>query len=281
MDGVNEALLAAHASHMNFLAAADAAGWGGGRGTNPAPPANEGEWAAASDDGWGQSNQGEWAVGSDDGSGHSKQGEWAGWDDDWEHATQDEDDGSGHANQGEWAGWDDGWEHAIQDEGAAGSAYGWGHATQDEGAAGSAYVSEQSIKRELRSPERPPLWKKPRREVSETELNDLRAERAAAKELNLKWQERGPPGAPGEKWRGQNYRVNTGKWANRGGANKAWYNAYYAAKKGGPEALELFLKFNPHPNKANSQSQSSHQTYEAKSETYHSESEFVPKSEDE
>ena len=122
----------------------------------------------------------------------------------------------------------------------------WTDCSDTSAASSSAPVSSSS-KRELRSPERPPAWKRPRREVSQAELNELRAEAAVAKEMKLKWQERGPPGAPGEKWRGQNYRANTGKWANRGGGQKVWYNAYYAAKQAGPEAQKAFLELNQHP----------------------------------
>ncbi len=55
--------------------------------------------------------------------------------------------------------------------------------------------------------------------------------------------------AKGEKWRGHAFRPNTGKWANRGGANKGWYNGFYAAKKQGEQAAKAYLEANPHPKK--------------------------------
>ena len=83
---------------------------------------------------------------------------------------------------------------------------------------------------------------------------DLRAEEAVARELGLSWQQRGPTPdmlPEGETtWRGQRYRPNTGKWANRGGANKEWYTAYYRAKAAGADALERFLEEHPHPKKS-------------------------------
>ena len=83
------------------------------------------------------------------------------------------------------------------------------------------------------------------------ELLRLRAERAAAEEAGLKWQQRGPPAEclpEGEStWRGQAYRPNTGKWANRGGAHVEWYKEFYMAKKAGPDAVAKFLSEHPHP----------------------------------
>ena len=75
-----------------------------------------------------------------------------------------------------------------------------------------------------------------------------------ARELGLSWQQRGPtPDMLPEgqtTWRGQRYRPNTGKWANRGGSNKEWYSAYYRAKAAGADALERFLEEHPHPKKS-------------------------------
>ena len=56
------------------------------------------------------------------------------------------------------------------------------------------------------------------------------AERKAAEEAGVRWQERGPPGpAAGgpETWRGQSYRPNSGRWANRGGGNRDWYQHFH------------------------------------------------------
>ena len=58
----------------------------------------------------------------------------------------------------------------------------------------------------------------------EVYLKALREERAAAEALGLDWQHRGPPGPSmggPSTWRGQKYRENSGKWANRGG-NAPW-----------------------------------------------------------
>jgi hypothetical protein len=62
------------------------------------------------------------------------------------------------------------------------------------------------------------------------ELLDLRAETAAAKELNIPWQKRGPPGPDQggpQTWRNQPYRPISGKWAKRGGQWKDYYHAKY------------------------------------------------------
>ena len=62
----------------------------------------------------------------------------------------------------------------------------------------------------------------------------LAAERQAAEEAGIPWQQRGPPGPAGpsdETWRGQRWRKNTHRWANRGGKNKELWDAYYKTKK--------------------------------------------------
>jgi hypothetical protein len=56
------------------------------------------------------------------------------------------------------------------------------------------------------------------------------AERKAAEEAGLRWQDRGPPGPKDggpETWRGQNYRPNSGRWSNRGGGNRDWYQHFH------------------------------------------------------
>ena len=48
----------------------------------------------------------------------------------------------------------------------------------------------------------------------------LKQEEVVARDMGIPWQSRGPPGPSDggpNKWRGQNYREQTGKWANRGG----------------------------------------------------------------
>jgi len=58
-----------------------------------------------------------------------------------------------------------------------------------------------------------------------------RSEEVVAREMGVPWQMRGPP--PPEEdsehvlWRGQRYRPESGKWANRGGVNREWYAEYY------------------------------------------------------
>lgn len=56
------------------------------------------------------------------------------------------------------------------------------------------------------------------------------AERKAAEEAGVRWQERGPPGPEAggpQTWRGQSYRANSGKWSNRGGGNRDWYQHFH------------------------------------------------------
>ena len=74
---------------------------------------------------------------------------------------------------------------------------------------------------------------------------DLQAEAAVAKEQGLSWRERGPPSAPGEVWRGQQWRAGSERFANRGGCNKEWWAGYYAAKR--ENRLEAFLAAHPRP----------------------------------
>jgi len=80
---------------------------------------------------------------------------------------------------------------------------------------------------------------------------DLRAEEAAARDMGVRWQDRGPPREhhDSDTWRGQKRRESSGRWANRGGAAKAWYAAFYKAKGQGAEALSKFLAHNPKPAK--------------------------------
>jgi hypothetical protein len=72
-------------------------------------------------------------------------------------------------------------------------------------------------------------WKPGRRWLPAEELVHLRAEESAARACGTPWQQRGPlEGKPGF-WRGQPLRVNSGKYAKRGGANKAYFAAKYGA----------------------------------------------------
>ena len=85
------------------------------------------------------------------------------------------------------------------------------------------------------------------------ELADLRAESIAAKECNVKWKDRGPPGEPGQVWRGQIWREGSGRWANPGGFARDWYKGFYKAKEKsktlGKQYLEEWLAENPKPQK--------------------------------
>jgi len=63
------------------------------------------------------------------------------------------------------------------------------------------------------------------------------AEAAVAKQLGLKWQQRGPQEGPGRggppTWRGQNYRPGSERYTNRGGRFSAWYQEKFNAIRAG------------------------------------------------
>jgi hypothetical protein len=94
--------------------------------------------------------------------------------------------------------------------------------------------------------------------VSNEEWEDLQEEAESARELGLRWQERGPPapsdGGP-ETWRGQKYRQGTQRWANRGGSSSTWWSAYYFHKGKGKGKLNAWLKDNPKPEKKKSKTE--------------------------
>ena len=84
----------------------------------------------------------------------------------------------------------------------------------------------------------PPQQRGQKRQLSEWELADLRAEGKAARASGVRWQDRGPgpPDSPTDTWRGQAWRANSGRYANRGGSgrdNADWYLGYYRAKRRG------------------------------------------------
>jgi hypothetical protein len=81
------------------------------------------------------------------------------------------------------------------------------------------------------------------------QLMDVKAEAAVAMQLGLSWPERGPAGPSEESstWRGQAWRQGSERWANRGGAKKEWFTAFYKAKRQGKDALAAFLAENPKP----------------------------------
>ena len=90
---------------------------------------------------------------------------------------------------------------------------------------------------------------KPQREERYTpfELHDLRAEETVAREMNIPWQQRGPPGpeVAGETWRGQKWRQGSHRWGNNGGSNRDWYAHYSAIKRSRDTAkMEEFLEEN-------------------------------------
>ena len=62
------------------------------------------------------------------------------------------------------------------------------------------------------------------------QIADMRAESEVARSMGLSWAQRGPVG-PDEggplTWRGQQFRVNSGVWANRGGKHRAYFAAKY------------------------------------------------------
>ncbi len=80
---------------------------------------------------------------------------------------------------------------------------------------------------------------------------DLRAEESVARELGLRWQDRGPMREhhDSDTWRGQQWRESSGRWGNRGGVARDWYVAFYKAKRQGPQAMSDFLANNPKPTK--------------------------------
>ena len=59
----------------------------------------------------------------------------------------------------------------------------------------------------------------------------MAAESSVANMLGIRWRDRGPPTGPASgfsKWRGQKWREGSKRWANRGGANRDWYRAFYS-----------------------------------------------------
>ena len=84
-----------------------------------------------------------------------------------------------------------------------------------------------------------------KRDVSRKELIELRNEEDVARDMNIKWQKRGPPPDMAKTWRGQKYRPNTQRWGNSSGKNKKWWAEYYEAKNRGQ--LRQFLRDNPKP----------------------------------
>ena len=75
-------------------------------------------------------------------------------------------------------------------------------------------------------------------------------------ELDLDWNERGPPppsaGGP-LYWRSQRWREGTEggaqRYANRGGRNREWWTGMFQAKAQGPAFLQAWLLANPRPDR--------------------------------
>ena len=102
----------------------------------------------------------------------------------------------------------------------------------------AAVVGDEGERSETRSPSVPSNPEEPDEPVPD-EVSRLRFERAVSEGLGLPWAARGPKGpelgGPGW-WRGQNYRWNTGKWANRAGAASSWGRFFV----GGPHRCHRF-----------------------------------------
>ena len=86
-----------------------------------------------------------------------------------------------------------------------------------------------------------------KRQVSRAELIELRNEEEVAKEMNLRWDQRGPLPDMAKRWRGQKFRPNQQRWGNNGGKNKEWWNAFYKVKSRGEAQLREWLRHNPKP----------------------------------
>ena len=81
--------------------------------------------------------------------------------------------------------------------------------------------------------------------VTEEMWHDMQAEGAVSQEMGVPWQMRGPPPPddPHARWRGQRYRPETGKWANRGGENREYYRGYYKGVAEGAQAKAAATRF--------------------------------------
>ena len=83
--------------------------------------------------------------------------------------------------------------------------------------------------------------------VSREMWYDMQAEGAVSQEMEVPWQLRGPPppdpADPHARWRGQRYRPETGKWANRGGESREYYRGYYKGVADGTAAKAAATRF--------------------------------------
>lgn len=117
---------------------------------------------------------------------------------------------------------------------------------QDSGDA--AEVADDGEGSETDSPSVPPNPEEPDEEEPTAvpdEVARLRFERVLSERLGLPWAARGPPGpefgGPGW-WRGQNYRWNSGKWANRAGAASLWGRFFWWGSTPMPSLLSYPLR---------------------------------------
>ena len=86
-----------------------------------------------------------------------------------------------------------------------------------------------------------------KRQVSRAELIELQNEEEVARDMNLRWDQRGPLPDMAKRWRGQKFRPNQQRWGNNGGKNKEWWNAFYKVKSRGEAQLREWLRHNPKP----------------------------------
>lgn len=106
----------------------------------------------------------------------------------------------------------------------------------------------QSAKNPVATEADPPFVWKSEKGYTFDQYMDLKAEEAVAKELGLKWHQRGPPVETTDfTWRGQAWRAGSERFANRGGRRRDWFVGYYKAKAKGAEHLSEWLGKNPKP----------------------------------
>ena len=91
-------------------------------------------------------------------------------------------------------------------------------------------VQDSDEERERRAKQKWEFTYQDRNQYTKEDVMDLRAETEVANQMGLKWQQRGPPGPDvggPTTWRGQTFRVNSRKWAKRGGKAQQYYKEKY------------------------------------------------------
>jgi hypothetical protein len=70
--------------------------------------------------------------------------------------------------------------------------------------------------------------------LDDDQLLELAGERWAAEAAGMRWQDRGPPGERGARWRGQSFRPGLNRqggprprWGNRGGRQREKWTSFY------------------------------------------------------